>query len=51
MGGSLAFFQTVLIGGIGRSRGQEISFQNAIMQYLKVFLSETTMPRAFVFRT
>ena len=38
--------QTVLIVCISRSWGQKIGFQNAIS---KVFLSETTRPRAFVF--
>ena len=38
--------QTVPVGCISRSRGQKIGFQNAIS---KIFLSETTRPRAFIF--
>jgi len=38
--------QMVLIGCISRSQGKKIGFQNATT---KIFLSETTRPRAFIF--
>jgi len=37
--------QMVLIVCISRSLGQKLGFQ---MQFSKIFLSETTMPRAFM---
>jgi len=39
-------FQTVPVGCINRSQGQKKVFK---MQFSKTFLSETTMPRAFLF--
>jgi len=38
--------QSVLVGCISRSQGKKKVFK---MQFLKIFLSETTRPRAFIF--
>jgi len=38
-------FRTVPVGCINRSQGKKKVFK---MQFLKTFLSETTMPRAFI---
>jgi len=38
--------QTVPVGCISRSRGQKIGFK---MKLSKIFLPETTRPRAFIF--